>query len=94
MVYLVECSSGTYDTYFTWIDSIWDDRDNAISRTKEIKDKREKDLKEECPIDESIPFDELTEDQLEAISEWQNRGWDAQELHDPVIIEKEMNTIK
>ncbi len=91
MVYLVQCSSGTYDDYFTWIDSAWDIEGDANLRIAEIKKKRDKMLSEECPVDENIPYNDLTEDQMDAIMDWQTTGNDARGLHDPVKIKMQMN---
>lgn len=60
--YTVQCHSGSFDSYVTWIAGIFDSLEKA-EEAKNFLNKRAKDIKENCPVN---PYNDLT-DEEEAI---------------------------
>ncbi len=86
MCYVVECSSGCYDDYRTWIAGIFPDAIDAEKLKIEITNRVEISKNIPCPFDEdNLEF--LTDEQNDIYYKWCNDNNDANEFNSARVVE-------
>ena len=91
-LYIVQCSSGMYDDYHTWIDSVWDDASKAEERKEFIIAGNKRAIETPPPYpEEDIEF--LSEEQSKLYDDWYGEWIAAIDENNPQVIEIELNQI-
>lgn len=85
IIYVVECSSGTYDSYSWWIGGIFTNVMDANSHAKKLNDQMAQQLQEPRPIDKV--FEDMTEEEQDKDLDYDQRQYDANEWH-PAKVEQ------
>ncbi len=76
-VYLVECSSGIWDSYHWWVGGIFEKQEDAEKYAQKLNDENKR-LKElECPI--KTPVEDMTDEEETEYYRWWNGNNDAME---------------
>ena len=98
-IFIVDCSSGEWDSYHSWVDSLHETKKDAEARVKKIVADRDKFLNTPCPLkkdprtmshEESMIFWEttysnLSEKEQKKYNDWDIKREDYEEWHMPKI---------
>lgn len=86
LCYVVECSSGCYDDYHSWIAGIYLDAFDAEHLKKEITTKIEIEKNTPCPFEEN-QLEFLTDKQSDAYYKWWENNNNASEFNSANVVE-------
>lgn len=69
-VYIVECSSGSWDYYCWWIGGIFENPEDAEKYAQSLNEENERVLAIECPVDEELNIDDATDEEVKLYFDW------------------------
>jgi hypothetical protein len=85
-VYIVKESSGAYDDYMEWINSVWDAPEAAEKRKEEIIAWNKKAIDTPPPYtEEEIRIGNLNDDQFTLYNDWYTEWSNARECNVPTV---------
>jgi hypothetical protein len=76
-VYLVECSSGSWDSYHWWVGGIFEKQEDADKYAQSLNDENKRLKEVECSI--KTPFEDMTDEEETEYYRWWNGNNDAME---------------
>jgi hypothetical protein len=88
-IYSVECSSGTWDDFRSWVAGIFDSKDKAEEYAKYLNENAKMLREVECPIKK--PLEDMTEEDETKYYEWWDLTNDAMDFNGAKVKEYELN---
>lgn len=90
-VYIVECSSGSWDYYCWWIGGIFENLEDAEKHAQSLNEENERVLAIECPIDKEANIFNATDEEAKLYFDWAEANDKARDWNGAKVKQYSMN---
>jgi hypothetical protein len=91
VVYLVECSAGSWDSYHWWVGGIFENQEDADKYVQALNAENKRLVEEECPFKGQIEDMNLTDEEDEIYYRWYSKHSDAMEWNGAKVKQYPLN---
>lgn len=88
-VYIVECSSGSYDSSEWWIDGIFEKKEDADKHAQELNDEKNRFKELDPPYRKKV--EDMTNEELTEYMKWWDYKFDAMEFNGAIVKKYPLN---